>query len=77
MKQANIKVAVRIRPLLDDESKQGHTSTRIDINQEQRCVKYPQLLTFNLSLLNIIIDSVFMDKNQNNKTSQFDYVIDQ
>lgn len=32
MKQANIKVAVRIRPLIDEEINAGHTSTKLEVD---------------------------------------------
>lgn len=39
MKQANIKVAVRVRPLIDDEIKAGQTSSKLEIDQETKCIK--------------------------------------
>ena len=39
MKLANIKVAVRIRPLLDEEKRQGHACTKLEIDQETKCIK--------------------------------------
>jgi len=39
MNQANIKVAVRIRPLIDDEVKSGHTSTKLEVDLETKCIK--------------------------------------
>mmetsp|Transcript_34173 Transcript_34173/g.33358 ORF Transcript_34173/g.33358 Transcript_34173/m.33358 type:complete len:92 (+) Transcript_34173:2-277(+) len=59
MKQANIKVAVRIRSLLEEEYAQGHVSSKMKLDQEGRTV------------------NVEVDRNQTNKVSQFDYVIDQ
>jgi hypothetical protein len=29
---ANIKVAVRIRPLLEDEKRQGHTDSKLEVD---------------------------------------------
>ena len=59
MKQANIKVAVRIRPMLEDESKQGHSSSKLQVDSANHCIKYPLPLIF----------SVHMEKNNNNKSS--------
>ena len=36
---ANIKVAVRIRPLLDEEAKSGHGTTKLEIDQDQHSIK--------------------------------------
>ncbi len=38
MKEANIKVAVRLRPLLEEEVRNGHKSDKIQLNQDQNSV---------------------------------------
>ena len=35
MKQDNIKVAVRLRPLLEEEVKFGHKATKLEINNQK------------------------------------------
>lgn len=39
MKLANIKVAVRIRPLLDDEQRQGHQCSKLEVDMENKSIK--------------------------------------
>ena len=39
MKLANIKVAVRIRPLLEEERKQGHTCSKLEVDLENKTIK--------------------------------------
>lgn len=36
---ANIKVAVRIRPLLEDELRQGHTDTKLNVDQASTSIR--------------------------------------
>ena len=40
MKSQNIKVAVRIRPLLENEHRDGHTCSKLTIDQPTHSVKY-------------------------------------
>ena len=38
MQKANIEVAVRLRPVLDDERRRGSVSSKLQLDHEQRSV---------------------------------------
>jgi len=40
MKVSNIKVAVRLRPLLGDELKQGHSTSKIQADENRKRIVY-------------------------------------
>ena len=58
--------------MLPDEVAQGHSSTKLQIDTEAKCIKY-------LNSIVVIITkfSVFNDRTSIYKNSQFDYVLDQ
>jgi hypothetical protein len=40
MQSANIKVAVRIRPILEDEQRAGHVTTKLQADVPNGVIKY-------------------------------------